>query len=268
VDRPAWVTDDVDLDRPSVARVYDFFLGGSHNFTVDREMAAQLLGVVPDVADVMRANRAFLRRAVRLMIDAGINQFLDIGSGIPTVGNVHEIAQRAKPSTRVVYVDIDPVAVAHSRAMLAGNALTAIVRGDVRDPEPILASPEVARLIDFSEPVGLLIVSVLHFLPDSDKPQAAVARLREAMPAGSYLAISHAARDARPDAEPQVVEMYQRTGSQNTSRPADEIEDLFGEFALVDPGLVFLPAWRPDSPDDVGENIERFVALAGVGRKP
>jgi hypothetical protein len=268
VDRPSWVAEDVDLDRPSVARVYDFFLGGSHNFTVDRDMAAQLLTVAPDAADVMRANRAFLRRAVRFMIEAGITQFLDLGSGIPTVGNVHEIAQRANPASRVVYVDIDPVAVAHSRAMLAGHTSTAIVRGDVRDPKPILASPEVDRLIDLSQPVGLLIVSVLHFLPDSDQPQEAVAQFRDTMPTGSYLAISHAARDARPEAEAPVNQMYLRTGSQTTARSAAEITEFFGEFALVDPGLVFLPAWRPDSPDDVGENSQRFVALAGVGQKP
>jgi hypothetical protein len=268
VDRPSWATEHVDLERPSVARVYDYLLGGSHNFTVDREMAAQLLSVAPDTAEVMRANRSFLRRAVRFMVDAGVTQFLDIGSGIPTVGNVHEIAQRVRPATKVVYVDIDPVAVAHSRAMLVGQTTTAIVRGDVREPGPILASAEVARLIDLSRPVGLLIVSVLHFLPDSDKPHAAVAVLREAMPSGSYLAISHAARDARPAVEAQLIEMYRRTGSQNTARSADEIREFFGEFDLVDPGLVYLPEWRPDSPEDVDGDSQRFVALAGVGQKP
>src|SRR5215470_9279763 len=187
VDRPAWVTEDIDLDRPSIARVYDFFLGGSHNFAVDRAMAEQLLTLAPDVAEIMRANRAFLRRAVRFMVGEGINQFLDIGSGIPTVGNVHEVAQAADPDARVVYVDIDPVAYAHSRAMLKGNDKVVIVRADLREPDVILGSPEVAQLLDLSRPVGLLIVSVLHFIEDSLEPQPAVARLREAMPSGSFL---------------------------------------------------------------------------------
>jgi SAM-dependent methyltransferase len=268
VDNPSWVTEDVDLDRPSVARVYDYFLGGSHNFAVDRAMAAQLEQAAPDIAELMRANRAFMRRAVRFMVSAGVRQFLDIGSGIPTVGNVHEIAQRANPDTRTVYVDIDPVAVAHSRAMLAGQDGTAVVRGDLRDPDPILASPEVAKLIDFSEPVGLLIVSVLHFLPDADDPQAAVAEFRSAMPTGSYFALSHVARDLRVEEAAKVIHLYQQTGSQNTARTPDEILAFFGEFALVEPGLVFLPQWRPDSPDEVDDQPERFLSLAGVGRKP
>jgi SAM-dependent methyltransferase len=267
VERPPWVTEDVDLDRPSVARVYDYFLGGSHNFAVDREMAAQLLKLAPDAADVMRANRAFLRRAVRFMVSEGVTQFLDVGSGIPTVGNVHEIAQKANPATKVAYVDIDPVAVAHSRAMLEGQENTSIVRGDLREPTAILADPEVQRLIDFSRPVGLLIVSVLHFIADEDDPQAAAAQLRDALPSGSYFAISHGAWAGRQQSA-QVEELYQRTTSQVIARPADEIAAFFGDFRLVAPGLVFLPAWRPDSPDEVDDHPERFISLAGVGQKP
>lgn len=267
MERPSWVTEDVDLDRPSVARVYDYFLGGSHNFAVDREMAAQLLKLAPDAADVMRANRAFLRRAVRFMISEGVTQFLDIGSGIPTVGNVHEIAQKADPDTKVVYVDIDPVAVAHSQAMLADQPNTAIVRGDLREPAGVLAAPEVERLIDFSRPVGLLIVSVLHFVGDEDSPQAATAVLRDALASGSYFAISHGARASRPESA-QVEQLYQRSTHQVVPRSAEEIAEFLGEFRLVEPGLVFLPAWRPDAPDDVDEHPERFVSLAGVGQKP
>jgi hypothetical protein len=266
VDRPSWVNDDVDLSRPSPARVYDFFLGGSHNFDVDREMAAQLLQVAPDVADVMRANRAFLRRAVRFMLAEGITQFLDLGSGIPTVGNVHEIAHQADPAAHVVYVDIDPVAVAHSRAMLDDVESAAIVQADLRFPEDILNAPEVARLIDFSVPVGLLCVAVLHFIDDNSGPAEALRRLRDTVCAGSLLAISHAVEQARSDSD-QVAQLYLRAGNRLAARSDDEIRAFFGEFSLVDPGLVFLPVWRPDSPDDVDEHPERFVALAGVGRK-
>lgn len=264
---PPWAGGDVDLDRPSVARIYDYFLGGSHHFAVDREMAQQLLRLAPDVADVMRANRAFLRRAVRFMLAEGVDQFLDIGSGIPTVGNVHEVAQQHNPTARVVYVDIDPVAVAHSRAMLAGDPNTAVVAADLRDTAAILGSPEFARLIDPFRPVGLLIVSVLHFMADTTILQAAVAELRAAMPAGSYLAITHAVRDARAE-EAEFSQLYQATGSEPVARTTAEIRDFFGDFALVEPGLVFLPLWRPDSAEAIDDHPERFVALAGVGRTP
>jgi hypothetical protein len=269
LDRPAWATEDIDLDRPSIARVYDFFLGGSHNFAVDRAMAEQLEALAPDVADVMRANRAFLRRAVRFMVGAGITQFLDIGSGIPTVGNVHEVAQQANPAARVVYVDIDPVAVAHSRAMLVGDDQAAIVQADLREPDAILGSPEVARLLDLTRPVGLLVVSVLHFLGDNLDPQASVQRLRDAMASGSYLAISHAVAQARPgDVVERFGQAYQQTGAPAQARTRAQIEAFFGEYRLVEPGLVFLPLWRPDSPSEIDERPEWSVSLAGVGQKP
>ena len=269
VDRPAWATEDIDLDRPSIARVYDFFLGGSHNFAVDRAMAEQLLTLAPDIAEIMRANRAFLRRAVRFMISEGINQFLDIGSGIPTVGNVHEVAQAANPEARVVYVDIDPVAYTHSRAMLEGNDRTAVVRADLREPDAILGSPEVAQMLDLTRPVGLLIVSVLHFLDDGADPQTAVAQLREAMPSGSFLAISHAVAQSRPgDVVERFGQMYQQAGAVAQARTHDEIAAFFGDFAPVEPGLVFLPLWRPDSPADTDARPEWSVSLVGVGQKP
>jgi S-adenosyl methyltransferase len=267
VERPSWATEDVDLDRPSAARVYDFFLGGSHNFAADREMARQLQALLPDIGDVMRANRAFLRRVVRFLIGEGIRQFLDIGSGIPTVGNVHEVAQRAHPDARVLYVDIDPVAVAHSRAMLDGNETTGVVRADLCDSAGVLGSPEVRRLIDFSQPVGLLMVGVLHFVSDGENPHGAVSTYRDAIAPGSHLVITHVARESRPELE-QIREMYQRTVAQGTLRSRPEILEFFGDFPLVEPGLVYLPQWRPDAPDEVGENAERFVAYAGVGRKP
>jgi hypothetical protein len=267
VERPSWASGDIDLDRPSVARIYDYFLGGSHHFAVDREMAQRLLLLVPDVGEVMRANRAFLRRAVRFMVAQGVDQFLDIGSGIPTVGNVHEVARLANPEARVVYVDVDPVAVAHSRAMLTDDPRTGVVAADLRDTAAILGSPEMARLIDPSRPVGLLIVSVLHFMADTTILQAATAELRAAMPAGSYLAITHAVLDARVE-EAEFTQLYQATGSEPVARSTAEIRAFFGDFELVEPGLVFLPQWRPESSDDVDEHPERFVALAGLGQKP
>jgi hypothetical protein len=246
--------------------LYDYFLGGSHHFAVDRDMARQLLQHAPDAGEVMRANRSFLRRAVRYLLGAGITQFLDIGSGIPTVGNVHEIAQQADPYARVVYVDRDPVAVAHSRAMLDGHPYAGVVRSDLLDVDTILGSPEVDKLIDFSRPVGLLIVSVLHFLLDSDDPFTAVAHLRAAMPPGSYLVISHAT-PVRPETE-EFQAAYQRSVNQGTTRTGPEIARFFGDFALVEPGLVYLPQWRPDDPSDVDDHPERFVSLCGVGRRP
>ena len=269
MDRPPWVTDDIDLDRPSIARVYDYFLGGSHHFAVDRAMAEQLLKLAPDIGEIMQANRAFLRRAVKFMVGAGITQFLDIGSGIPTVGNVHEVAQQANPGARVVYVDIDPVAYAHSRAMLAGNERAAIVQADLRDPEAILGSPEVARLLDLSQPVALLIVSVLHFIDDSLDPQSALARLRDAMPNGSYLAISHAVAESRPgDVIERFGRMYDRTGAVAQARTREAVAAFFGDYVLVEPGLVNLPRWRPDSPSESDARPEWSVSLAGVGQKP
>jgi hypothetical protein len=263
-----WTPDDIDLSRPSVARVYDYFLGGSHHFGVDREMAEQVLALMPDVRTVMRANRAFLRRAVRYACDAGITQFLDIGSGIPTVGNVHEVAQQANPQTRVVYVDRDPVAVAHSRAMLENVPNAAIVRADVREPERILAAPAVRELIDFDRPVALMLVAVLHFVEDDEVAHAAVARLRGALAPGSLLALSHATGEGREDpATKQAQEIY-KSKAEGTLRTHARILPFFGEFALVDPGLVYLPLWRPDSPSDVDENPERYMAYAGVGHKP
>jgi hypothetical protein len=263
------VTEDVDLDRPSIARVYDFFLGGSHNFAADRAMAEKLLALAPDAADIMRANRAFLRRAVRFMVSAGITQFLDIGSGIPTVGNVHEVARQANPDARVVYVDIDPVAYAHSRAMLEGDDKAAIVQADLREPDVILGSPEAERLLDLSQPVGLLIVSVLHFISDDLDPQSAVTRLRDAMPSGSYLAISHAVAASRPgDVIERFGRQYDQTGATAQARTPEQVAEFFGDYALVEPGLVYLPLWRPDSPSEGDDRPEWSVSLAGVGQKP
>ncbi len=262
--RPSWATDDVDLSRPSVARVYDYFLGGSHHFEVDRQLAAQLLQLAPDTAEVMRSNRSFLRRVVQFMVGQGIDQFLDIGSGIPTVGNVHEIAQQADPAARVVYVDRDPVAVAHSRHMLTGNPNTAVIGADLVNPGHILGAPEVA-LLDLSRPVGLLCVAVLHFIPEAADPYSAMDRLRAAIAPGSLLAISHGT-PGRPETE-TVTSIYQQATNQFTFRTPEQILRFFGDFTLVEPGLVAPPLWRPDAPDDVDDHPERSPGVGGVASK-
>src|SRR3712207_5691966 len=163
--------------------------GGAHNFAADRQLADAIAAMTPDVGDTMRANRAFLRRAVRFLVGAGVARFLDVGSGIPTVGNVHEVAQQADPSAQVVYLDVDPVAVSHSRAILGGDPRTAVVRNDVRKVDAVLGDPDVRRLLEAGEPVALLLLGVLHFVPDADDPVGVVARLRAALPPGSYVAL-------------------------------------------------------------------------------
>lgn len=268
MERPDWSPEGIDLDRPSVARIYDHWLGGAHNFAVDREMSRKILELMPDLQYVARANRAFLHRAVRFMVDAGIRQFLDIGSGIPTVGNVHEIAQRAAPETRVVYVDIDPVAVAHSEHILADNDLAAAIQEDFRHPRAILEHSRTRTLLDFDQPVGLLLVALLHYVPDEDDPYAILARVRDVLSPGSYVAIGHATADERPREVDEVQRMSRRTGTPLTARPRAVVERFFTGLDLLAPGLVWAPQWRPDAPDDVGDRPERSANYVGVGRVP
>ncbi|ANZ35931.1 hypothetical protein BBK82_07390 [Lentzea guizhouensis] len=258
---------EVDLTRPSAARVYDYYLGGAHNFAVDREMAERAMGMWPDLPLIMQANRAFLRRAVRFCVDAGIRQFLDLGSGIPAVGNVHEIAQAAAPDARVVYVDSDPVAVAYSRSILAGNELTAAVQADLRKPDAVLGSPEVRSLLNFDEPMAVMMVAVLHFVSDNDDPAAIVAGYREVMAPGSVLAISHATQDGQPQQAASHQDLYRHTPTPMTMRSKPQVAGLLAGFDIMEPGVVFLPLWRPASPDDVDEHPERFSGLAAVCRK-
>ncbi|MGH3702689.1 MAG: SAM-dependent methyltransferase [Pseudonocardiaceae bacterium] len=267
MERPGWATDDVDIEHPSPARMYDYYLGGSHNFAVDRRMARQAIEQWPDLPLIMQANRAFLRRSVRYLVSQGIRQFLDVGSGIPTKGNVHEVAQVASPEARVVYVDIDPVAIAHNRAILAGNRRADIVQADLRDATMIFEDPRVRRLLDLSQPVGVLMVAMLHFIPEEADPATIVALYRKMMPPGSYLVISHATHEGQPDQAGAHIELYWRAGAPLTMRSRREIEALLEGFDLVPPGMVFMPLWRPDSPVDVDDHPERFTGYALVGRR-
>jgi S-adenosyl methyltransferase len=262
-----WVPEGIDLSTPSVARAYDYALGGAHSFAVDREYFREFEAALPGARLILRANRAFLHRAVRFMVEAGIRQFLDIGSGIPTVGNVHEIAQDAAPGARVVYVDIDPVAVAHSRLILADNGNAAAIQEDLRRPDAILDHPDTRRLIDFDEPVGLILAAVLHVIPDEDDPYGILARLAGVLSPGSYVAISHATPGNRPEEVAAAERVTKRSSTPGTIRTRAEVLRFFAGFDLVEPGLVWTAQWRPYSPEDVGEHPERLVTYAGVGRK-
>ncbi|MEH1125648.1 SAM-dependent methyltransferase [Micromonospora sp. CPCC 206061] len=266
MDRPEWAPPDVDLNTPSAARVWDFFLDGAHNFAVDRQVAAEAIRFKPDLPELARAVRAFLRHSVRLMAHAGIDQFIDVGAGLPTVGNVHEVAARVNPQARVVYIDRDPVAVTHGKAMLAGNDRVAAIAGDIRDPAAFLKSPELSRLIDFDRPVGLLLCAVLHFVGDDADPAGCVATLVERMVPGSYLAIQHATHDAQ---SANTIQMLKYWNSQSpepmTWRTRTEIAAFFHGFTLTEPGLVELTSWLPDEP--AGADPARFASYAGIGRK-
>ncbi len=266
-ERPNWAPDSIDLERPNAARVYDYMLGGAANFAQDRAFAERLLETMPEARSAARLNRAFLRRAVRYCVEEGIRQFVDIGSGIPTGGNVHEIAQRIDPSCRVLYVDNEPVAVTHSELMLQDNDRTGTVHGDLVDPDSILDAAQTRRLIDFAEPVALLMVAVLHFVPDSANPQAAVERYKAAMAPGSLLVLSHGIEIAKERAD-RVDKLYEDNPTRGVGRRYEDVAGFFSGLELVEPGLVWTPQWRPESPEDVGDNPESAVIVAGVARKP
>lgn len=267
MNRPSWAPPEIDVTRPSAARVYDYYLGGSHNFEVDRRMAEEAMRLWPELPQIMQANRAFLGRAVRFLANEGITQFIDIGSGIPTADHVHEVAQQANPDSRVVYVDRDPVAVAHSRAILANDTHTTVVHADLRQTERIVEDADVRSAIDFSRPVALLMVAVLHFVPDEDDPATAVQRLCDPLPEGSYLVISHASADNQPDRAATHQQLYQRTPTPMTMRTDAQVASFFAGFELVPPGLVSMPLWRPNPAETVDSGADQMAGYAGVGRK-
>jgi S-adenosyl methyltransferase len=268
MERFSWAPEGIDYEKPSPARVYDAHLGGFHNFATDREAAARVKAFMPELPLILRANRAFLRRAVEFLVSSGIRQFLDLGSGIPTVGNVHEVAQAADPECRVVYVDIDPVAVAHGREILSGNPKTVAVQGDLRDFAGVLADPQVRALVDFAEPVAVLMIAVLHFIDDADDPLAIVRGYREAMVPGSYLALSHASLEGGRDGAAEATQEYTKRVADFFMRGRAQVGRLLQDFELVEPGLVYLTEWRPDSPDSAGEDPGWTSTFAAVARRP
>jgi SAM-dependent methyltransferase len=267
-DLSEWVPPGIDLTTPSAARAYDALLGGAHNFDVDRAFARKAEQVFPGVAASCQANRAFLRRAVRFLVRNGVRQFLDIGSGIPTVGNVHEIAQAADPTCRVAYVDNEEVAVAHSQLILQDNARATVVQADVRSPDAVLDAPEIRRLLDFDQPIAVLMLALLHFIPDTDDPAGLVARYRTALTPGSYLAITHATGDSRPAEMRALEKLYATSSNPAVARTTAWITGLFDGFALVEPGTVYVPEWQPDTSLDVPSHPEHYIFFGGLARKP
>jgi SAM-dependent methyltransferase len=266
--QPPWAPSEVDRERPNASRVYDFLLGGSHNFDIDRDLGRRVLEAEPNARLFAQANRNFLRRAVRFLIGAGVRQFLDVGSGIPTLGNTHEVAQREAPDARVVYVDIDPVAVAHSAAILNGNDRAGATIGDLREPGRILADPVVRQLIDPDEPVGLLLVAVLHFVPDADNPVGVVAQFRDALVPGSFVVVSHASSPASPEAAGRVARVrdaYQHAATPLTLRSRKEIGALVEGWELVVGGVVDPAAWLTEPGTGPGFDVPGFAV---VGKKP
>jgi O-methyltransferase involved in polyketide biosynthesis len=261
----------LDLQLPSAARAYDFFLGGSHNFKADREFAQQVCDIVPWVPNVAKLNRSFLWRVVRFMLDAGIRQFLDLGSGIPTVGNVHEIAQNRVPEARVVYVDYEPVAYHHAQALLADNPHATIIQADIRDPEAILNHAETRELLDFTQPLGLLMVGVLLFIGPEDQPDRLVHTYRQRLASGSYLAISHLTDEHAPPALRQqvatLIAAYQQANEFVYARDRDEITGWFGSMDLLEPGATYLPDWRPEDLSEA-DDPARLLGYGGVARQP
>ena len=259
----------IDSTTPNVARIYDYLLGGKDNFAVDREAAKQLVEIVPDIAATMRDNRAFIGRAVRHIAAAGVRQFLDLGGGLPTQTNVHEMAKRVAPDARVVYVDNDPVVWSHGQALLAHGEQVAMVHADLREPAAVLGHPEVLELIDLTRPVALVCAAVLHFVPDSDEPHRVIAEYRDRLAAGSCLAISHGSTGLTEDHD-QVVDgvtsVFRQASAQLHVRSRADVRRFFDGFDMIEPGLVWINEWRPD-PGVPAAGQPRSL-LGGVGRKP
>jgi O-methyltransferase involved in polyketide biosynthesis len=258
----------IDTATPNVARIYDFLLGGKDNFAADREAAQQLIAAIPDVAAIARDNRSFLGRVVRyLAAQAGVRQFLDLGSGLPTQANVHDLAQGVAPDVRVVYVDNDPVVASHGRALLASRDRVAMALADLRDPAGVRRHPDVAGLLDWTQPVAVLCTSTLHFVADEDEPHTIIAEYRDYMAPGSYLAVTHGTMEEDPAGErDKAAGVYREASSQLHVRPLADVRRFFDGFELLEPGLVWITEWRPEpgtAPTGRAQSMR-----GGVGRKP
>jgi S-adenosyl methyltransferase len=264
------VPGDIDATRPNVARIYDYLLGGKDNFAADREAAKLLLKAAPDMAGIVRDNRSFIGRVVRFLAEeAGIRQFIDLGGGLPTQTNVHEMAQAVAPEARVVYVDNDPVVWSHGQALLAHGEQVAMIHADLREPAVVLGHPDVLALIDLTQPVAVVCASVLHFVPDSDEPHRVMAEYRGRLAAGSYLAISHGSTGLTEDHD-QVVDgvtsVYRQASAQLHVRSRTDVQRFFDGFEMAEPGLVWINEWRPDPGVPAAGQPQSL--LGGLGRKP
>ncbi|GAA2794474.1 SAM-dependent methyltransferase [Crossiella cryophila] len=263
-----WIPSGLDLGRPSAARIYDYLLGGGHNFAVDREFAERAIAAHPGARDLAQLNRAFLYRAVGFLVSQGVRQFLDLGSGIPTRGNVHEIAQSAAPGSRVVYVDYEDVAVAHTQLLLRHNDNAEVVHADAADVDKVLSAPATQRLLDFSQPVGVLAMTLFHYFSPEQDPFGVAARYRDAVPSGSYFALTHLTDHLVGAATGEITERMRGTRDSVYVRDVDDIGKLFGDFDLVEPGLVRTWEWRPETHLGAGPPADGDWLCAGVARKP
>lgn len=257
---------EMDLDRPCAARIDDAFLGGGHNFGLERQFVDRAEEVLPGITESYRENRAFLRRTVEYLAGHGVRQFLDLGSGIPTIGSVHEIARRRIRDFRVLYVDNEPLTAAHSTRLLAEEPRAAITTADLRDPAAVLGAPETLELLDLEQPVALVLSAVLHFVPDADDPQALVTAYREALAPGSHVVVSHLTGSTCPEQAHTLQALYADTADPLFAREADWIDTLFGDLELLSPGAGLLGDWRPD-PGDSLPRSRHPVFHGGMARK-
>jgi hypothetical protein len=262
--RPA----DLDTTAPNLARMNDYFLGGKDNFAADRKAAEEVLAVAPEILTMARAGHAFQVRLVRYLVEEGITQFVNVGSGLPTQNNTHEVARSIRPDVRVVYVDKDPVVLSHAHAILGRDPLTRVVKGDVLHPDELVADPELRDLIDFGRPLAILIFGQLQYIPAADDPLGSVARLRDAISPGSFLGLSHVVFDTRPDAAQPIVDIYRQIlhRVEDASRNREEVLRFFDGLELVEPGLVYVREWRPDNPL-AARLPEQAWSVGGVARK-
>jgi len=255
----------IDPSVATAARMYDYFLGGHDNFAADRIAALKVIDAAPEVRVIAKENRKFLGRAVRFLAgEAGIEQFLDLGTGLPTRGNVHQVAQQVNPSARVIYVDNDPMVLAHSKALKTG-AGAAVIRADMRNPDAILDHPDTRRLIDFNQPLAILFVAVLHFIPDTDQPHAIVGRFLDAAAPGSYLVLSHVTTDPSPQTAAKGKSVYASTTNQAAPRPRTDILAFFDGLDLIEPGLLPVAQWRPGEP--IQDDPAKGWILGALARK-
>lgn len=257
---------EIDTSVPSIARVYDAILGGKDNYPVDQEIADEVGRAFPDGGEGARTNRRLLVRAVRHIAEQGIDQFLDIGSGLPTAQNTHEVAQEVNPDAKVVYVDNDPIVLAHGRALLATDDHTVVVTADVRDPQHLLARPEVTGMLDLDRPVGLILNAVIHHLLDSEDPAGLVETYKERLAPGSFLLLTHFC-SSTPEARGLEAVLQQALG-RGQLRTMAQIAGFFEGMEMVEPGVVYLPYWRPDGPVEAPLEISGLLVAGGVGRKP
>jgi hypothetical protein len=255
-------------DIPSSARIYDYFLGGKDNYPADRDAAHQIIAYLPNIREAAQINRAFVRRAVRYLVnEVGISQLIDIGTGLPTMGNVHEVAMDANPAARIVYVDHDPVVLAHARNMLQGTPNAVIIGHDMRAPADILADPQLTQLIKTDQPVGVLFVSMLHFLSDADDPAAVIGKLLAPFPSGSHVALTHGTADAAPQVR-SAARVYDAATTRMFVRSRAEVLALVQGLDVVEPGLVWTPEWHPEPGEQIPEHPSDCYYYALVARKP